>query len=63
MLNSLAFGIGEVLLIIGCVIVVAAVIGVKIYSLIKGKRGCSGNCGCCTGCSHNKEKDKHNDVK
>ena len=63
MLNCLSFGVGEVLIIIGCVAIVAAVIGVKIYSLVKGKHGCSGNCGCCSGCSRGKDKEKHTDIK
>lgn len=62
MLSCLAFGVGEILLIIACVALVAAVIGVKIYSLVKGKRGCSGNCGCCLRCSHSKDKNQRGDV-
>ena len=62
MISCLAFGVGEILLIIACVAIVAAVIGVKIYSLVKGNHGCSGNCGCCSGCAHGKDKNKRGDV-
>ena len=60
-------GLGEILLIIACALIVIGALITAIVRKVKGKTGCNGDCGCCTGCTHCKsdiqadDKDLPND--
>ena len=57
LLLAATLGIGEIVLIIACALIVVGAIVAAIIRKVKGKSACGGDCGCCGGCSHcNKEK-------
>lgn len=53
-------GVGEILLIIACALIVIGVVAAAIVRKIKGKSACGGDCGCCAGCSRCKLTEKVN---
>lgn len=53
-------GVGEIILIIVCVLIVGGVIAMGVYNKVKGKRGCGCGCDCCP---HAKQCGGHNGDK
>ena len=54
-------GIGEIILIIACALIVVGVAIAAIVRKVKGKPGCDCDCGCCSGCTHCAEQNKPSD--
>lgn len=47
-----ALGLGEVVLIIACALIVVSAVITAIVRKVKGKTSCGGDCGYCSSCSH-----------
>ena len=51
-LMGAVMGLGEILLIIACGLIIISAVITAIVRKVKGKTSCGGDCGCCSGCSH-----------
>lgn len=45
-----SLGIGEIVLIVACALIVAGAIVTAIIRKVRGKPSCGGDCGCCDAC-------------
>ena len=60
-LMSAALGVGEIILIAACALIVVCAIVTAIIRKVQGKISCGGDCGCCSACPHCKT-DASNDT-
>ena len=63
LISAASFGIGEIVLIIACAVIVLSGIITAIVRKVRGKSMCGGDCGCCKDCSHCKSNLPNNENK
>lgn len=60
-LLGVTLGVGEILLIIACAVIVVCAVVTAIVRKVKGKTDCGGDCCSCCGCSHCKVESRQKD--
>lgn len=50
-LIAASLGVGEIILIVACALIIISAVGTAIIRKVKGKPSCGGDCGYCERCS------------
>lgn len=62
-LLAVSLGVGEIILIVACTLIVVGAIATAIIRKVQGKSSCGGDCGNCSACEHCKSNNSSDTEK